>query len=152
MKRRLLIAAAVSAVIVVAVIWFQVPSLPSPPPSLAAGGNPGPGAIGSAPLEEPAIFAGLWVIGFELNSFTPCGGAVPWWVYGDDNAALAARFRAAANQEPATPDGRMTLFLRARGARSAAGHYGHLSGYSREFKVLEVLELRAPLSDDCGEK
>lgn len=86
-------------------------------------------------------FEGHYTVGFEVNSFVPCGSKEAWWVTGSAELVECVGEIDHYNYR--------TVFARVKGSESRKGEYGHLGAYDREFEVKEVLECRPPSDDDC---
>lgn len=106
----------------------------------------------SADLFSPSseVYRGHYNFGFEVSAFLPCNAKEPWWVTGE---LTAVNKFIVEHAEPTAPDGGPprwgTLYVEWRGEPSRRGEYGHMSSYSREFDVVEILEVRAATSNDC---
>ncbi len=104
------------------------------------------------PLRIPAPeYSGHLEFGYEVSAFTECGASEVWWIA--SGKALQPLNDFIDHQSVFTDDqgfvqGR--VFVRWRGLVSAPGRYGHWGGYVRQFRVVEVLEVRMPSSGDCN--
>jgi putative lipoprotein len=88
---------------------------------------------------------GHFSYGFETVSFQPCNSDEQWWVtgVGDATQALIDQYEEVAQAEYEA------VYVELQGEVSAAGAYGHLGAYQREFAVSEVVEVRAASDEDC---
>jgi hypothetical protein len=86
------------------------------------------------------VYTGLYSFGFEVSSFSPCGGDERWWAGG---SGLTERYLALG--VPSYEE----VFVRLRGTPSETGRYGHLGAYDRKFEVTEVVEIRRRRDGDC---
>jgi hypothetical protein len=88
---------------------------------------------------------GHFSYGFETVSFQPCNSDEQWWVTGDAGAmqALVDQYEEVAQAQYEA------VYVELQGDVSAAGAYGHLGAYQREFAVSEVVEVRGASDEDC---
>ena len=101
------------------------------------------------PSEGTGTFEGLYLHGFEVSVFTPCGKGAPsaatgYWLTG--TAAFHERYNALATTRGANGFGPV-VYTRFTGALSAEGRYGHLGVYKREITVTDVTEMA--IRTDC---
>lgn len=101
------------------------------------------------PSEGTGTFAGLYLQGFEVSVFTPCGRGSPssttgYWLTG--NAAFHERYSALATTRGSNGFGPV-VYTRFTGTLSAEGGYGHLGVYKREITVTSVTEMA--IRTDC---
>ena len=99
------------------------------------------GSGGVAPprdVVEEAV--GHYASGFEVSALVPCGSSERWWTTGIPDAEYRA---IAGNMDY------VDVYVRVRGIQSGPGSYGHMGAYERQFRVTEILELRAATADDC---
>jgi hypothetical protein len=92
---------------------------------------------------EADVYEGHFIFGFETSSFEPCGQEEAWWVVGESLTELTQAY------SDISPESYNPVFVRLRGEISKSGQYGHLGAYTREFQVLEVLEVRQADPQDC---
>jgi hypothetical protein len=99
----------------------------------------------------PETFTGLWRIGFEVSSFSPCSDPTErWWVSVDPASQVPAQLEAAVGPQAFSMQAQTrVLYLKARGRLSVAGSFGHLGAYSRDLEVFEASVIRAPSPADC---
>jgi hypothetical protein len=78
-------------------------------------------------------FRGIYVSGFEVLSFQPCGSLERWWV--PQSGPLGQQYRdlVAEAYEP--------VFAVVRGETSRLGKYGHMSSYDRELRISDVVSV-----------
>ena len=82
--------------------------------------------------------------GFEESAFRPCDRKEQWWIVGGDVVAdLQSKYNdlGVSWYEP--------VYARLKGDAGSRGEFGHLGAYQREFKVLEILEMRLLKPDEC---
>jgi hypothetical protein len=93
---------------------------------------------------EPRLVSGYYTVGWEVQSFEPCGGG-RWWV--SNPGPLMAAYREVVEGEYGT------VFATVRAEVSDPGLFGHLGLYRRAMAVHELLEVRRPASGrgDCRE-
>lgn len=90
--------------------------------------------------------SGRYVIGFEANTFVPCGATRGWWVASLDSVpALHAYVMARGGAGPVY----VTAFVHWRGVLSDSGRYGHLGASPYEFAPRAVIEVRDTTAVDC---
>ena len=110
----------------------------------ACGGATDPGRPPETPLVD---MRGRYTLGFEANTFLPCGAGRAWWVSSLDSVPAVGAYL---TSRPApAPQRGTTLFVRWRGVLSDSGSYGHLGAYPREFRPREALEVRDTTAADC---
>ncbi len=95
------------------------------------------------PSEGTGTFEGLYLQGFEVSAFTPCGEGSPssatgYWLTG--SAAFHERYNALATTRGSNGFGPI-VHTRFTGTLSAEGRYGHLGVYKREITVIDVTEM-----------
>jgi hypothetical protein len=95
------------------------------------------------PSEGEGTFEGLYLQGFEVSAFTPCGSGAPgsstgYWLTG--SADFSQRYSALATTRGPNAFG-PTVYTRFVGTLSAEGRYGHLGAYKHEVSVKTVLEM-----------
>lgn len=95
------------------------------------------------PSEGSGTFEGLYLQGFEVSVFTPCGGGSPssatgYWLTG--SAAFHQRYNELATTRGPNGFGPV-VHTRFTGTLSAEGRYGHLGVYKREITVTDVKEM-----------
>ena len=103
-----------------------------------------------SPISAPE-YVGHYEFGFEVAAFTECGSSETWWIARGSAMQPVAEFinkhrKLINKQNPYT--GR--VFVHWRGLVSPLGRYGHWGGYSRQIKVIEILEIRMPSPNDCN--
>jgi hypothetical protein len=101
------------------------------------------------PSEGAGTFEGLYLQGFEVSAFTPCGKGSPgsatgYWLTG--TAAFHERYNALATARGSNGFGPV-VYTRFTGTLSAEGRYGHLGVYKREITVTDVTEME--IRADC---
>lgn len=89
------------------------------------------------PWPNSGVFTGYYFYGFEKSIFAPIGSSERWWVTGNIES-VATLYRASSKNARPTYD--KPIYLVVRGTLSSEGHYGHLSAYTRELIVTEVIE------------
>jgi hypothetical protein len=90
-----------------------------------------------------AEFRGVYVSGFEVMSFQPCGSSERWWVARSGPLMQPYRDLATRDYEP--------VLAVVRGDTSALGRYGHMSSYDRELHISGVVTVeRLPADDAAG--
>lgn len=87
---------------------------------------------------------GFYYIGFEINSFKPCGLDESWWVTGEDEP-LEEFF----SKYYEVADDGCEVYIRVNGIKTEKGSYGHMGASDREFEVTETLEVRCRQEGDC---
>lgn len=92
---------------------------------------------------EPRRLTGHYVVGWEEQSFQPCGSGERWWVA--DPGPLMARYRQVVKGNFGV------LFVTVRAEVSERGSWGHLGMFPRMMAVRQVEAARAPADDDCHE-
>jgi hypothetical protein len=93
-----------------------------------------PGAAIARDMGEPTReFAGVYELGFERQTFRPCGSRETWWV-GIAPAELQTGY---GTRE----------FVRVRGTVGKRGGYGHLARYPRQIIITEVVSTS---ESSCG--
>jgi hypothetical protein len=95
------------------------------------------------PSEGTGTFVGLYLQGFEVSAFTPCGNGSPssetgYWLTG--SADFNQRYNALATTRGPNAFGPV-VYTKFSGTLSAEGRYGHLGAYKREVTVTNVLEM-----------
>jgi hypothetical protein len=90
--------------------------------------------------------SGYYTVGWEEQSFRPCGERGRWWV---NNPGDIMRVW------PDLVDDRNgwgTIFVTVRVDLTDEGNWGHLGGYRRAMAVTELIEARrpSPERDDCS--
>ena len=88
--------------------------------------------------EENVDLTGHMVIGFEIASFVPCGQEATgeeYWLSADPGVALYDAYHAA------TGDDYVEAYVHVLGRLSPPGEYSHLSAYTRELTVTEIVEI-----------
>ena len=107
--------------------------------------------------EPPRISApeywGHYEFGFEVSAFGECGSSEVWWIARGSAMQPLHDFidrRTGFTDDQGFVQGR--VFVRWRGLVSAPGRYGQRNAYLRQFRVVEVLEVRMPSPDDCDRK
>jgi hypothetical protein len=94
------------------------------------------------PSEGPGKFEGLYVQGFEVSAFSPCGADAKstsrYWL--TPNAEFSNRYNALATTRGSNAFG-PSVFVRFSGTLSSAGRYGHLGSYSHEITVTALSEM-----------
>ena len=85
--------------------------------------------------------SGIYWSAFEVSALYPCGSDEVWWLIGSEEFYQRYWDLRLQTYERA--------FVRLHGIRSKLGHYGHLGGYDREFKVSRVIEIRKSSDTDC---
>ena len=90
-------------------------------------------------------YDGIFVSGFEISSFKPCGSKENWWVTGNDEV-FNKLFKGLENLRG---QGYRQAYVRFRGNVSEKGMYGHLNGYDREFTLRDVVFVRNEKPDEC---
>jgi hypothetical protein len=86
-------------------------------PALAAARTPAPDA--------PREIAGVYELGFERQTFRPCGSGETWWV----STAPATLHRGLGTR----------AFVRVRATVGPRGAFGHLGKYPRQIAIREVI-------------
>lgn len=70
--------------------------------------------------------AGVYELGFERQTFRPCGSAETWWV-GSAPASLQRGLGTRA-------------YVRVKGTVGASGSFGHMGRYPRQLQITDVVE------------
>lgn len=98
----------------------------------------------AAPGPEERVVSGYYTVGWEEQSFRPCGGGGPWWV--SNPGPMMGAYR------DLVEDDWGTLFVTVRVDLTTEGRWGHLGGYRRAAGVLELMDARLPSEqrDDCS--
>lgn len=98
----------------------------------------------SAPNAGERVVSGYYTVGWEEQSFTPCGERGRWWV---NNPGPMMRAYA-----DLVEGDWGTIFVTVRVDLTGEGNWGHLGGYRRAMAVTELLDARAPSAerDDCS--
>ena len=100
-------------------------------------------AMGNA---DDRVVSGYYTVGWEENSFQPCGQRGRWWVNnpGPMLGALADLVE--------DGNGWGTIFVTVRVDLTDEGNWGHLGAYRRGMAVTELIEARrpSPQRDDCS--
>lgn len=101
-----------------------------------------PAARGADPQER--VVSGYYTVGWEEQSFRPCGGDGPWWV--NNPGPMMRAYRDLVEGEWGT------IFVTVRVEVTEPGRWGHLGGYRRGMAVRELLGASAPSEerDDCS--
>ena len=102
--------------------------------------------------QAPA-YSGYYDFGFELAAFSPCNVAETWWVASGEPSAFQPLTDFVTRNYAEFHTGKSRggrVFVRWRGTPSPDGRYGHWGTYAREFRVIQVLEVRWPMPDDCA--
>jgi hypothetical protein len=76
-------------------------------------------------LPAPREIAGVYELGFERQTFRPCGSDETWWV----STAPASLHRGLGTR----------AFVRVRGTVGPRGAFGHLGKYPRQIVIREVI-------------
>jgi hypothetical protein len=108
-------------------------------------------SIACPPLTNPSegsrTFEGLYLQGFEVSAFTPCGNGSPgsetgYWLTG--SADFNERYNTLATTRGPNAFGPV-VYTKFSGTLSAEGRYGHLGAYKREVVVtsLTVMSVRS---------
>lgn len=91
--------------------------------------------------------SGHYSRGFEFSEIVPCDSREGYWFSGNDE--FYRRYDAVVG-EPIDPRGPpATVYARVTGIRSGPGNYGHMAAWKYKFRVVKVLEVRAPAASDC---
>jgi hypothetical protein len=92
------------------------------------------------------VVSGYYTVGWEEQSFTPCGQRGRWWV---NNPGPMARALADLVEDD---NGWGTIFATVRVDLTDEGNWGHMGGYRRGMAVTELIEARrpSPERDDCS--
>jgi hypothetical protein len=85
---------------------------------------------------------GVYELGFERSTFSPCGSAERWWIVGSSDAQERYVALGLSPTEKA--------YVRWLGYRSEPGDYGHMGIGDYEFTVVEVIEMRAAAPGECS--
>ena len=99
------------------------------------------------------VYSGYYEFGFELATFTPCNVPETWWVAAGERSAFQPLTDFVNRNYAEFHTGRIRggrVFVRWRGTPSLDGRYGHRSSYAREFRVIQILEVRWPMPGDCA--
>ena len=100
-------------------------------------------AMGNA---DDRVVSGYYTVGWEVQSFEPCGQRARWWVNnpGPMMAALADLVE--------DGNGWGTIFVTVRVDLTDEGNWGHMGAYRRGMAVTELIEARrpSPQRDDCS--
>ena len=98
----------------------------------------------AASRPDERVISGYYTIGWEEQSFQPCGERGKWWV---NNPGPMMR----AYGDLVEGDWG-TIFVTVRVDLTTEGNWGHLGGYRRAIAVTELLDARAPSPDrdDCS--
>ena len=90
---------------------------------------------------EPDSYVGIYVQGFEENSFRLCGSSQWWWVIPNDELTNAYENLGVA---PYTK-----VYVEVKGRRSPKGKYGHLGGYDYQLTVKELVKIDTLIPPTC---
>ena len=95
------------------------------------------------PSQGTGIFEGLYLQGFEVSAFAPCGKGSPdsetgYWLTGSGD--FNERYNALATTRGPNAFGPV-VHTKFTGTLSAEGRYGHLGAYKREVAVTKVTEM-----------
>jgi hypothetical protein len=98
-------------------------------------------------------YEGYWSVGFEQNSFNPCGSSEDWCVWSEADQAPVVRRRlnevgGQALFDQASRPSRFYLHL--RGQLTQVGRSWRCPEKQRELLVVNVVELRAVRPGDCS--
>ena len=96
--------------------------------------------IEDGPVEE---VSGTFSWGWEFSALSPCGISESWWVKGP-SSFLEEYSRVSAESG-------LDVYVKIRGIRSERGSWGHMGAYDRQFRVVELVEIRGRTPDDCSE-
>lgn len=106
--------------------------------------------IPANPSQGAGTFEGLYLQGFEVSAFTPCGKGAPssdtgYWVTG--NAEFNQRYNDLATTRGPNAFGPV-VYVKFTGLLSPLGRYGHLGAYKRGITVEAVsrMEVRETCS------
>ena len=98
----------------------------------------------AADAPEERLVSGYYTVGWEEQSFTPCGSRQKWWV--NNPGPMMGPYRDLVEGDWGT------IFVTVRVELTTEGQWGHLGGYRRALAVTELLDARAPSAerDDCS--
>jgi hypothetical protein len=104
----------------------------------------------STPQPPERVVSGYYTVGWEEQSFKPCGGRSGvgdngmWWV--SNPGPMMGAYRDLVEGDWGT------IFVTVRMDLSERGRWGHLGGYSRSVAVVELMDARRPSRerDDCS--
>lgn len=98
----------------------------------------------AAPQGDERVVSGYYTVGWEEQSFQPCGERAKWWV---NNPGPMMRAYA-----DLVEGDWGTIFVTVRVDLTPEGNWGHLGGYRRGMAVTELLDARVPSPDrdDCS--
>lgn len=82
-------------------------------------------SIADARPAAPREIAGVYELGFERQTFRPCGSAETWWV----STAPASLHRGLGTR----------AYVRVRATVGPRGAFGHLAKYPRQIAIREVI-------------
>jgi len=98
-----------------------------------------------SPWPTNGVFVGYYWRGFEVSDFKPLGTRERWWLTGNIAPVASGFISPSATDRRKFRNG---VYLVVRGTLSPEGSYGHLSHYSRELVVQEVVEVREVRPDE----
>lgn len=101
-----------------------------------------PFSASAMPAER--VVSGYYTIGWEEQSFQPCGQRGKWWVSNPGPMMQAYADLVEGDWG--------TIFVTVRVDLTDEGSWGHLGGYRRAMAVTELLDARrpSPERDDCS--
>ncbi len=90
--------------------------------------------------EEPQVYEGFVVFGFEVSAFHPCDVEETWWLHGDrEGEAFDALIEAYSAATGYPQEEYRFVFVRVAGEVGPEGTYGHMGAYEREFTLTRFL-------------
>lgn len=98
----------------------------------------------AAPHADDRVVSGYYTVGWEEQSFRPCGQRGKWWVSNPGPMMQAYADLVEGDWG--------TIFVTVRVDLTDEGNWGHLGGYRRAMAVTELLHARrpSPQRDDCS--
>ncbi|MBW3571560.1 MAG: hypothetical protein KY467_10670 [Gemmatimonadetes bacterium] len=100
----------------------------------------------AAPPAQPVtrVVSGYYTVGWEEQSFRPCGQRAKWWV--SNPGPMMGAYADLVEGDWGT------IFVTVRVDLTDEGNWGHLGGYRRAMAVTELLDARVPSPDrdDCS--
>lgn len=90
-------------------------------------------------------YKGKYNIGFEVNTFHPCGSNQRWWVEADSTTNFIAAL--SAFKPPEEIFKVTSIYVEWRGRKSFFGFYGHLGHSHRKIEVSKIEEAKAYVND-----
>lgn len=95
-------------------------------------------------MSDEQLVSGYYTVGWEEQSFTPCGSRQKWWV--NNPGPMMGPYRDLVEGDWGT------IFVTVRVDLTTEGQWGHMGGYRRGMAVTELVDARkpSPERDDCS--